>query len=462
MSLTGLVADFVSQMQIDAVPARALEAARTGITDCVGVMIAGAAEEAVRIVAAMAVPSMDAAAAPQVPSGRRLASSDAALVNGVAAHALDYDDVAMAAHPSAVLVPALLAEGWSLEAAGEDMVLAYVAGYELWAALDALEPGRLHARGFHPTAVLGTLAAAGACARLRRLNAGQTRHAIGIAASLASGLVANFGTMTKPLHAGRAAQSGVLAARLAAEGFTAAPDILEHRSGFLRAHSPSRAPRLDDAALQIGADWRLEQRGIDIKRYPTCYATHRCIDAMLELASGHDLEPDDVAQIDVRTGATQLLLLRNPRPGNALEGKFSMEFAMAAALVARGVGLAQVTDEFVVSPDVRAAVAKVRCTTTDEMMAGDELFAPDDRVSVRLTSGAILTHPPVVHAKGSWHRPLTQAELADKFRDCTRAMPSDQSAALFEQLWSIRTLTSLRALRLTLPPDLTAPRSTAP
>lgn len=139
---------------------------------------------------------------------------------------------------------------------------------------------------------------------------------------------------------------------------------------------------------------------------------------------------------------------------------------MAAALVARRVGLAQVADEFVVSPAVRAAIAKVRCTTTDEMMAGDELFAPDDCVSVRLISGAVLTHPPVVHAKGSWHRPLTQPELADKFRECTRAIPPDQSAALFEQLWSMRTLTSLRALRLTLPsgstsPTLTAPSSTA-
>jgi 2-methylcitrate dehydratase PrpD len=451
MSLTGLVADFVSNIQIGDVPQRALDAARLGITDCVGVMIAGAGEESVRIVAAMTAAAADAAAAPEIPSGRRLAAPDAALVNGVAAHALDYDDVAMAAHPSAVLVPAILAEGWALDAGGEDVVLAYVAGYELWAQLDALEPGRLHARGFHPTAVLGALAAAGACARLLRLDFARTRHAIGIAASLASGLVANFGSMTKPLHAGRAAQSGVLAARLAADGFSAAPDILEHRTGFLRAHSPSGSPRLDDAALDIGSVWRLARRGIDIKRYPTCYATHRCIDAMLDLASDHGLMPDDVAQIDIRTGATQLLLLRNPQPRDALEAKFSMEFAMAAALVARSVGLSQVTDEFVRRSEVTAAIAKVRCTTTDEMMPGDELFAPDDRVSVRLASGEVLTHPPVAHAKGSWLRPLTQPELAAKFRDCTRALPTEHGAVLFAQLSSIDTLKSLRSLRLVLP-----------
>src|SRR5271154_6107041 len=126
MSLTGLVADFVSNIQIGDVPQRALGAARLGITDCVGVMIAGAGEASVRIVAAMSAPAADAAAAPQIPSGRRLAAADAALVNGVAAHALDYDDVAMAAHPSAVLVPAILAEGWALDAGGEDALLAYV------------------------------------------------------------------------------------------------------------------------------------------------------------------------------------------------------------------------------------------------------------------------------------------------------------------------------------------------
>jgi 2-methylcitrate dehydratase PrpD len=171
---------------------------------------------------------------------------------------------------------------------------------------------------------------------------------------------------------------------------------------------------------------------------------------MLELAAGHDLVSHEVVQIDVHTGATQLLLLRNPQPRNALEAKFSMQFAMAAALVARSVGLAQLTDEFVRSTEVTEAVAKVRCTTTDEMMPGDELFAPDDRVSVRLASGEVLTHPPVTHAKGSWLRPMTQPELAKKFHDCTRAMPPHQGAAVFAQLTSIDTISSLRSLRLTL------------
>jgi 2-methylcitrate dehydratase PrpD len=450
LEITRQAANFVASISHGGLPKRCVEAAKIGFADCVGVMIAGATEQPVRIVSAMVPPFMQNDAAPEIPSGRKLSAPDAALVNGVAAHVLDYDDVALAGHPSAVLVPAILAEGWTLEVSGKDAIAAYVAGYELWAQLDELEPGHLHDRGFHPTAVFGTLATAAACARLHGLDPAKTSHAIAIGASLAAGLVANFGTMTKSLHAGRTAQSGVLAARLAAHGFTASPDVLEHRTGFLRAHSPSGTPHVEDGIIDIGRNWRLEHLGINLKRYPTCYATHRSIDAMLELVESHDLRPGDVREIQVRTGVTQKLMLRNVNPQTGLEAKFSMEFAMAAALVARRVSLTELTDGFVRRPEVSAAVAKVRCTTTDEIMSGDQPFAPDDRVSVVLASGDVLEHAPVTHAKGSWQKPLTRNELEAKFLDCvTRVLERDQSLYLFEQLWALENVRSLRALRLT-------------
>ena len=436
LDITRRSAEFVAGINRADLPDRCVEAAKIGFVDCVGVMIAGAGEEPVRIVSAMAptVPQNDAA--PEIPSGRNLSAADAALVNGVAAHVLDYDDVALAGHPSAVLVPAILAEAWTVDASGEDAIAAYVAGYELWAQLDALEPGHLHDRGFHPTAVLGTLATAAACARLHGLNAEKTGHAIAIGASLAAGLVANFGTMTKSLHAGRTAQSGVLAARLAAQGFTASPDALEHRTGFLRAHSPSGTPRISSPTQR-----RAQSRP---------YTTHRSIDAMLGLVQDNRLKPEDVREIRVRTGATQKLMLRNADPKTGLEAKFSMEFAMAAALVAGRVGLSELTDGFVQKPEVSAAVAKVRCSTTDEIMPGDQPFAPDDRVSVVLHSGDVLEYAPVVHAKGSWQKPLTRAELEAKFLDCaTRVFEHDHAAALFDQLWQLEDIKSLRELRLT-------------
>lgn len=450
LDITRQAAEFVAAIKPSDLPQRCIEAARIGIVDCVGVMIAGAAEEPVRIVAAMLAATTQNDGAPEIPGGRNLVASDAALVNGVAAHVLDYDDVALAGHPSAVLAPAILAEGWTLDASGAEAIAAYVAGYELWAQLAALEPGHLHERGFHPTAVMGTLATAAACARLHGLDAERTGHAIAIGASLASGLVANFGTMTKSLHAGRTAQSGVLAARLAAQGFTASPDVLEHRTGFLRAHSPSGTPDIEHGTIDLGANWRLADLGINVKRYPTCYATHRSIDAMLGLVAAHGLKAQDVREIRVHTGRTQKLMLRNTNPQTGLEAKFSMEFAMAAALVAGRVGLAELTDGFVLRDDVRAAVGKVRCTTTDDVMPGDQPFAPDDRVSVVLASGDVLEHAPVVHAKGSWTLPLTREELRDKFLDCaTRVFDTAQSDRLFEQLWGLDALKSLRDLELT-------------
>jgi 2-methylcitrate dehydratase PrpD len=403
----------------------------------------------VGIVSAMLSTSTQNDGAPEIPSGRNLAASDAALVNGVAAHVLDYDDVALSGHPSAVLVPAILAEGWSTDTSGTDAIAAYVAGYELWAQVAALEPGILHERGFHPTAVMGALATAAACARLRKLGPEKTAHAIAIAASLASGLVANFGTMTKSLHAGRAAQSGVLAARLADRGFTASLDVLEHKTGFLRAHSPSGVPDVENGTIDVGTNWRLASLGVNVKRYPTCYATHRSIDAMLDLVDRHKLKSDDVREIRVHTGATQKLMLRNNNPKTGLEAKFSMEFAMAAALVARRVGLAELTDDFVSRPEVSSVFGKVRCTTTDEAMPDDPAFAPSDQVSVVLASGNLLEHAPVVHAKGSWQNPLTRAELKNKFLECAaRAFSSPHAEELFDQLWYLEESSSVRALRL--------------
>lgn len=448
LKLTRQAAEFAASAVFSDLPSKCIEATRVGIADCVGVMLAGADEEAVKIVASL-VPAVEGpGSAIEIPSGRRLQAADAALVNGAAAHVLDYDDVALSGHPSAVLVPAVLAEGQALGSSGSDVVTAYAVGYEIWALLEALEPGAYHERGFHPTAVFGTIAAAAACARLRKLDQEQATNAIAIGASMASGLVANFGTMTKCFHAGRAAQSGVTAARMAARGFTAAADVLEHQTGFMRAHSPSARPDLNRADAALGRPWRMPDSGINVKRYPTCYGTHRAIDAMLDLVLENDLKPNDIAEIRVRTGVTQRLMLRNSHPATGLEAKFSMQFAMAAPLVARQVGLSELTDEFVRRPEVRALFDRVTISTTDEKAELD--FAPDDRVSVVLTDGRVIEHAPVAKAKGSWTRPLSREELIQKFMDCAgRQFDAARSAALFEQLWRIHELRSVNELRLT-------------
>jgi 2-methylcitrate dehydratase PrpD len=278
------------------------------------------------------------------------------------------------------------------------------------------------------------------------LNEEQTAHALGIAASLASGLVANFGTMTKSLHAGRTAQSGVLAARLAKKGYTASTDILEHRTGFLQAHSPSGKPDLQ-GDMKLGRVWRLESMGVNVKRYPICYATHRAIDAMIDLATDNDLKTDDVKEIKVTLGETQLLILRNRNPQNGLEAKFSIEFAMASALVARQVGLAQLTDDFVRRPDVSGAFKKISVATTPTDGA---LFSASDQVSVVLSSGRQIDHAPVSNARGSWENPMAADEFKTKFMDCAqRAIGSNRAVSLFESLMHLEGAPTLRDLPLT-------------
>jgi len=268
---------------------------------------------------------------------QRAAAADAALINATAAHALDYDDVALGGHPSTVLVPAVLAEGGRLGASGADALRAYLVGYEVWAELLAREPDAYHLKGWHPTAVLGTVGAAAAIAHLLRLAPEKCRNALAIAASMASGLVANFGTMTKPLHAGRAAACAIDAARLAALGLTAAPTHSSITPAFSpRSRQwPRRARPPGVRAGQAIAHFRY--RFVD-KKIPDVLRDHRVIDAVLDLATAHDLRAQDVKRVDASIGVAQASMLRNHSPATGLEAKFSLEFAVASALVARSVG----------------------------------------------------------------------------------------------------------------------------
>ncbi len=445
--LTREVADFIAAVSPEKVPDTLKDAAKSGMTDCVAVMIAGSGEDAVHLVSELVSPTTKTeGSAPLIPVGTLYTAPDAAFVNGVAAHALDYDDVGMDGHPSVVLTPAILAEGWALGASGEAALAAYVAGYEVWALLMTLEPGKMHERGFHPTANLGTLATATACAVLHGLDADRAGHAVAIGASLASGLVANFGTMTKPLHAGRAAQSGIIAARLAARGFTAAEDALEHATGFMNAHTASGTPDLAERDHGLGREWRFAELGLNIKRYPLCYSTHRAIDAMLDIVEEHDLKPGDVREIRVGAGVPELLMLRNHAPKTGLEAKFSMEFAMASALVARNVGLSELSDGFVRRPEVMETMGKVRSTAIHDGIAGMP-DSPPDTVEVETVSGRVLTHEPVRYARGSWQKPLDRDGLHAKFSDCVGArLPAHRADALFDGMMALETVTDLRNL----------------
>jgi 2-methylcitrate dehydratase PrpD len=438
MALTQALGQFIADLSANRIPEQAMATVRMGFIDSIGTMIAGRNEESARIMKTVLAP-------PPGPSsltfGReRGPAPETAWINGTAAHALDYDDVALRGHPSTVLVPAIIAEAEALDATGTDMLVAYVAGYETWAELFRRDSGLMHRKGWHPTGLYGAVGAAAACAKLRRLDASRSAMAIALGASQSAGLMANFGTMTKPFHAGRAAHAGIMAARLAEAGFTASADALEHPQGFLHAISPEGSEDRTSEA-RLGEDWALITQGIGIKKYPTCYCTHRAIDCALDLVAAHPLRADDVKQVTVGISDYFATVLRNHEPATGLAAKFSIEFAMASAIIARRVRLGELTDGFVRRPDVQALMARVTTETTtvyDPELPG---AAPTDTVRIELMSGQVIEGAPVARASGHAARPLAETQIYEKFADCLDAGKSDIPAeALFARLKGVTTI----------------------
>ena len=419
MGLTRQLGERVASLRFEDIPSDAVATVKRGMIDTVGVLFAGREQRVVQLL-------LD-----QIPAGnestvcftrRKACSADAALVNTTAAHALDYDDTGIDGHPSVVLAPVVLAEGERLGAPGKALIAAYVAGYETWAELVSRDADKHHGKGWHPSAVFGPIGAAAAACKLSNLNPEQTAHALAIAASMAAGLIANFGTMAKPFQVGRAAQSGIQAARLAAAGMSAAPDALEHPGGLLAAFSPNGRVRLDGAL----GEWYILRHGLNFKRYPVCYAIHRCIDAVLE----KDCSTEELVSVEVRVGRLQAAMLRHSSPQSALDAKFSAQFAMAAALLSRRVGLAELTDAYVQRKDVQALMRKVRVTSTGETDPETPLFAPSDQVFLELKNGETVATRAVRYPKGHARNPLGLEELRAKFDDCT----GGTQHRLFQQL----------------------------
>ncbi len=442
--LTQALGQFVADLSPNRFPEAAVQTARLGFTDSIGTMIAGRNEGSVRVLRSVIAPPSGPCSLTFGPE--RGLAPEAAWINGTAAHALDYDDVGLRGHPSTVLMPAILAEAEALGSSGADMIVAYIAGYETWAELFRRDSGLLHEKGWHPTGLYGPIGAAAACAKLRRLDAGRTATALALGASQSAGLMANFGTMTKPFHAGRAAHAGIMAARLAEAGFTASPDALEHPQGFLHAISPTGTEDRTSEA-KVGETWAILTQGLGIKKYPTCYCTHRAIDGMIDLMAAHSVKPDEVRRVTVGISDYFATVLRNHRPETGLAAKFSIEFAMASAIIARRVGLRELTDDFVRRPDVQSLMRRVLTETSGEHDPDLPGAAPADTVQVELASGAKIKGDPVRRATGHSSRPLTEAQVYEKFADCLEAggfnIPAE---SLFARL---RALNAISARELT-------------
>jgi 2-methylcitrate dehydratase PrpD len=423
-------------------PADARSRAATAVLDTIGVALGGFHEPAPAIVRKTIAPIDSGGLKPAGygtacsiwGSDLRMSAAQAAFANGTAAHALDFDDMCFVslAHPSAPLVPAVIAVGELTSASGRAVLDAYVAGFEIQARLGRLMNPRHYQRGWHCTSTLGVMSAAAGASRILSLDASQTRHALGIAASSASGIKENFGTMVKPLHAGLAARDGVMAALLAQAGFTASANAIDGPQGYLHALDSERDD-LDREVADLGKRWEILDTGITVKLYPSCAGTHPTLDALLDLRAEHGFAAADVDRIDVDVDPIVPTILLYDRPASALEAKFSLPFCAAAAVVFGRVGIDTFDEPALRHAGVAATMERVTMRVDQAIGAGKPALT-EARVRVRLKNGAELTKE--AHgARGYPANPAGTAELRQKFVGCAgRVMDDEAAARLFERL----------------------------
>jgi len=428
-------------------PADARAAAARAFLDTIGAALAGAPEPAARIVARVAAADGGGPCA-IVGTPCRASAANAALANGTAAHALDFDDMCFVslAHPSAPLVAAALAAGEAAGASGRALVDGYVVGFEIEGRLGRAMNPRHYQRGWHCTATLGTIGAAAAAARVLGLDAAATAHALAIAASEASGVKENFGTMVKPLHAGLAARNGVAAAQLAQAGMVASAAAIDGPQGLLAAMDSER-PSLDDAMADLGARWEIVDTGVTVKLYPSCAGTHPTLDALLGLRRRHGISADNVEAIEIGVDPIVPTILIHDRPSTGLEAKFSMPFCAAAAIVHGEVGIETFTPRYLRDADVLAVQARVRMRIDPSLDASAPPLT-QARVSVRLRDGRLLTAF-ANGARGYPEQPATDAELDSKFLSCAGAALAADNA--HEALLALRDIEHASDIRLLTP-----------
>jgi len=437
--LTEILSRFICDRRLDDLPPEAVDKAKKVIADTVAVILAGAGSELAEPLGRYLETSGERGTSPILGTSWTATPETAALINGSFGHALDFDDVLsmMPAHPSAIIIAALCAALGTRKVTGRDVLEAYVIGVEAGGKIGlGITVGHYH-RGFHGTGTLGIFSALAALIKFERLSLNQARTAFGIAASMASGLRRNFGTMTKPLHTGWAARSALAAVRLAAAGFTAAPDVLEAKSGFFAAYGVDDS-NSDIAAAGLGNPWVILDPGIALKRFACCYACHRGMDGVLVLRDRLGCRADQVERVVCRMPPGGMQVLTYPRPRTGLEGKFSLEYCLAAGVLDGAYSLATFSDAAVARPEIAALLERVdaheepHCAGDDPLLhtrsSGSRGFV---EVEIVLKDGR-RAETRVDKAPGHPSRELTWSDIEAKFADCAaQCSLGTQAAAAF-------------------------------
>lgn len=436
------LAQFITNLSFADLDDGLVRRAERCFVDTVGVTLAGAVESSTRKARIVAGTRSDEGEATVVGIDVRAPLSVATFISGTAAHALDFDDVswAMDGHPSAPLVIPILGTAEVSDVTGEEALTAYVAGFETECYLAAPVSPSHYERGWHATATFGTFGAAAATAKVLDLSVEETRRALNVAASMPAGLKRNFGTMTKPMHVGQAVQSGVTAARLASNGFTADDRAIGGDRGFLDLYGGEEQPDFE-AFSELGERWALEEAGVHVKKYPCCYFTHTSIAATVDLVTTHDISPADITDVQVVASGGTVDALPHDNPQTPLEAKFSMPYTVAYAAVNRQVGLTAFERDALTDPEVRSLLDAV------SLRASDDLDYDDHAALVRITTRTdeyerLLSNPPGAH-----DNPLSDRELREKFTMCaTRVLDESDAHDVLNRLDTLRSETSVASL----------------
>jgi 2-methylcitrate dehydratase PrpD len=410
------IAQFVTQTRYEQLDQDLVELAKKAITDTVGVAVAGWNDPPVQIVKNLyGAPQSSGIPATLWGDGSRVPVEYAALINGTASHALDYDDVLseITAHPSAPVLAALIPMAEALPVTGKDLICAYHIGVEVMLRIGKCMGFKHYELGWHATSTLGTLGATAACAHVAGLSKEQTAHAIAIACSLSGGLQKNFGSMTKPLHVGMAGMHGVQAVRLAQEGFTASSQVFGSR-GFLHAFSGFDPDQLEE--IRFGQPFGLTETGLTIKKFPCCFATHKIIQAALELSETYHLQLDDVDHVKIVAPTKGLVPLIYSRPVNGLQGKFSAEYTVLAAIADGKVSLKSFDDDQVQRAAIQKLLSQVHVNKVDDVEK-ENVDAFPVTVEINTQNQQTYEHA-IVDAPGSKHNPMSRDDLKVKWDDC--------------------------------------------
>ncbi len=467
--VTEAVVEFIGGAALRDFPAEAVATAKRCVIDGLGVMLAGSTQDASNILREYlreADGRPDSTAFGLQPF--RTGAASAALLNGTSGHALDWDDTQLATsadrifglltHPTippmvaALAVSEQIASRTGARVSGSQFLEAFLIGFEIESKIaEAIHPDH-YMKGFHSSGTIGTFGAVAAAARLLGLDASKTAHALAIAASSAAGIRVNFGTMTKPLHVGRAAHNGVVAAELAARGFTGGKDALDPPWGFMQVFSHGRGFDADRIIGKLGNPHVIVWPGVSIKPYPCGVLGHPTMDAMRRLVIDHDVRPEQIKAIRVRAGSNILNPLRYPIASNELEAKFCPAFMVGAIALRRKAGIREFNDEFVRSAPVQAMMRKVERVLDPEIEAlGWEKIR--STVEVDLEDGRTLVRKADERYRGGPDLPFTREELYEKFSDCASlVLPESRVKQTFEMVESIDELADVGELTRVLAP----------